>query len=306
MNLTINVQPGGSIVINGNNPELNPEVQQEPQPSESWTYETPTKIEDLKNCFDIPSQKYFETEGLSSHKLIDFIKCPLLCVDKYDPVRAEHFITGRAAHTLILEGAGKFNEQYIVGGPVNPKTGKHYGRDTQAFEKWINDPENNAEGKEFITEEQRAECTTMNSSVYNHAEAEKILSSESVAELSVIGEMFDMKVKGRIDLYSEEYGLVDLKTVDDIDRMKYHFKDYMYDVQLAFYHWLITDVCEAKYCPVYLITVEKKHPYRTGVFYLHPDRLAAHRVRVMEAIQRYSVAKINNHWPTGYEEVRTI
>ena len=41
--------------------------------------------------------------------------------------------TGRAAHTLILEGRERFLAEYAIGGPINEKTGQPYGTTTKAF-----------------------------------------------------------------------------------------------------------------------------------------------------------------------------
>jgi hypothetical protein len=46
-------------------------------------------------------------------------------------------VLGSAAHKLILEGRHEFDLCYAVGAPVNERTGKEYGRDTQAFARWV-------------------------------------------------------------------------------------------------------------------------------------------------------------------------
>jgi hypothetical protein len=75
-----------------------------------------------------------QREFLSSHKLALFRQDPTLYAASMagtmrEPER-EAFTVGSATHTLILEGREAFDREYIVGGPVNEKTGKTYGRDT--------------------------------------------------------------------------------------------------------------------------------------------------------------------------------
>ena len=68
---------------------------------------------------------------LSSHQLAEFRRNPLLFHKKeIGLVRDEDrpaYLIGRAAHVLILEGRERYERQYAVGGPINPKTGAPFG-----------------------------------------------------------------------------------------------------------------------------------------------------------------------------------
>ncbi len=77
---------------------------------------------------DIPADEYHEAarrgEFLSSHLLGDFRACPRLYRKKMsgeiEPVDTAAYQTGRALHTLILEGRSKFDEEYLISsGPTN-------------------------------------------------------------------------------------------------------------------------------------------------------------------------------------------
>jgi len=89
-----------------------------------------------------PADVYHARRGefLSSHALADFRRCPLLFRRKrlgLIPDRdSAAFALGRAAHTLILEGRERFEAEYAVGGPINPRTGKPFGPTTKAFTEW--------------------------------------------------------------------------------------------------------------------------------------------------------------------------
>ena len=76
-------------------------------------------------------------DNLSSHQLADYRKCPLLYHRKrlglIPQKDSTAYLVGRAAHTLILEGRERFEAEYAVGGPINPKTEKPYGPTTKAF-----------------------------------------------------------------------------------------------------------------------------------------------------------------------------
>jgi hypothetical protein len=98
---------------------------------------------------NIPSQLIDEPEAvyaakradhLSSHALADFRKSPWLYRKKQLGLIPDSdstaYLLGRAAHCLILEGQDEFDARFAVGGPVNPKTGRPFGRDTKAFTAW--------------------------------------------------------------------------------------------------------------------------------------------------------------------------
>ena len=86
--------------------------------------------------------------------MADFCRSPLLYHRKQIGLIADEdrpaYLLGRAAHTLILEGRPRFDEQYAVGGPVNPKTGNVYGSNTKAFAHWAK-----AQGKPETPEDRK-------------------------------------------------------------------------------------------------------------------------------------------------------
>jgi hypothetical protein len=77
------------------------------------------------------------SQYLSSHQLGDFRRCPLLYRKKKLGLIADEdrpaYLIGRAVHALVLEGRDRFEAEYAVGGPINPKTGEVYGPTTKAF-----------------------------------------------------------------------------------------------------------------------------------------------------------------------------
>lgn len=45
-------------------------------------------------------------------------------------------LIGRATHCRILEGCDAYESQFALGGPINPKYDKPFGKDTKAFSEW--------------------------------------------------------------------------------------------------------------------------------------------------------------------------
>jgi hypothetical protein len=120
---------------------------------------------------------------LTSSDLRTFVQCPKLYFLKktgaltVDPNKtSSELILGSAAHKLILEGRQEFDKCYAVGAPVNERTGKEYGRETQAFAKWADiQRADKGTAVEFITMEQWYTVSSMAHSVAKHAEAQKLL-----------------------------------------------------------------------------------------------------------------------------------
>ena len=91
---------------------------------------------------------------MSSHLLADFRESPALYHRKVSGEITESessaFVMGRAAHCLILEGRNAFDREYVVtDGPINPRTGESYGRNTKAFAEWAATEREIISGKDF-------------------------------------------------------------------------------------------------------------------------------------------------------------
>lgn len=260
-----------------------------------------TPLIDLAFLINEPPDVYHAQRDkfLSSHLLSDFRKCPLLYRKKQlGLVKDEDrpaFVVGRAAHTLILEGKKVYEASYAVGGPINPKTGEEYGSRTKAFEEWTI-----AQGKPVLTDDQALLIENLHTSVRNHEHAANLL-FEGVAEGVTRKDYCGVACQGRFDWISPSYGLVDLKTCDSMDYLQTDAKNYGYVYQLAFYRSLLP-----VQVPVYLIAVEKKEPFRCGVWRIGDDVLGIAQQDNEAAIERLKACRATDTWETGYEDIRTF
>jgi hypothetical protein len=262
-------------------------------------------------------------EYLTSHQLMDFIRCPKLYYLKKtgalttDPFKVSaELILGSAAHTLILEGRQEFDKCYAVGVPISERTGKEYGRDTQAFAKWADiQRADKGTAVEFITTEQWYVVSSMTNSVVKHVEAQKLL-NHSVAERVLRSDFCGIPVQSRLDWFTEigeTPVIVDLKTCSDLDSFEYDAKRFMYGIQFAFYQQIfISSVMEefdleAITPPrVFTIAVEKKEPFRCGVFEV-PDLTLGHFAnKIDSAIESLKECQRAGEYPTLYESLRTL
>jgi hypothetical protein len=238
---------------------------------------------------------------LSSHRLSAFRECPLLYrkwqLGEMQSEDRPAYVLGRAAHTLILEGRAAFEAQYAVGGPINPKTGQPFGAGTKAFAEWAEQI-----GKELLSEDQAQLVERMNESVHAHPLADELLACgipEGVLRVDYRG----LPCQVRVDWIAPNYGLVDLKTSDSLSWFENDARRFHYLHQLAFYR-AITAEATGETLPVYLIAIEKREPFRCGVWLVGQDVLNTAQRENDEAIKRLRDCMANDSWPTGYETLR--
>jgi len=238
---------------------------------------------------------------LSSHQLADFRRNPPLFRKKQLGLVQEEdrpaYLIGQAAHSLILEGREAYEDRYAFGGPINPKTGERFGSRTKAFEEWAT-----AQGKPVLTHDQMALIENMYATVSEHEHAAALL-DDGVPEGVVRTEYRGTPCQARFDWLSPKHGIVDLKTCDNLDFLQTDARSYGYVHQLAFYRSLLACV-SGTVVPVYLIAVEKREPYRCGVWRMGENVLGIGQQENEKAIERLKVCHERDHWPSGYEEIR--
>jgi hypothetical protein len=241
--------------------------------------------------------------NLSSHALADFRACPLLYHHKQIGLIPDSdstaFLVGRATHVLALEGRAAYEAGFAVGGPINEKTGKPFGRDTKAFAEW-------AAGcaKPVLSQDQADLVEALADSVLRHPVAALLLCdgvAERVARLSYAG----VPCQGRFDWIAPQFGLVDLKTCDDLTWFEHDARRFGYAHQMAFYRALLREAC-GESLPVTMIAVEKRAPYRCGVWQISDQVLDAAERENLAAMRQLEHCRQTGEWPTGYEESRTF
>jgi hypothetical protein len=253
-----------------------------------------------------PAEAYHakSRDYLSSHQLIEFAKCPYLYKKRISGLLEEKdtpaYFLGRAAHTRILEGLDAYQLQYAIGGPINPATGKPFGSTTKKFLEW-----QETQQKPVIPFEKADLIEAMNAGVRMNPLACKLLESGK-AEGVVRAVYRDLPCQIRIDWTHPEYGIVDLKTCDDLDSFESDTRKYGYKYQLAFYYAVLKVAAPNLSAPAHIIAVEKREPYRCGVWIMPEETLSQAQASNEAAIERLKIARICDSWPTGYETARIL
>ena len=242
-------------------------------------------------------------ENLSSHQLIDFMRCPLLYQRRraglIDEKESSAYFIGRAAHCRILEGIDVYEREFAIGGPINPATGKPFGNTTKKFLEW-----QEVQRKPVIPFDKAELIDAMNVGVRQNPYACQLL-EQGKAEGVVRTTYRNLPCQIRIDWTNPEFGIVDLKTCDDLVWFESDARRFGYHHQLAFYQNVLAQAI-GEHVPVYIIAIEKKEPYRCGVWQLPTETLTLARGEIEAAIERFKAAKAEDHWITGYEELRML
>lgn len=240
---------------------------------------------------------------LTSHQLADFRKCPALYQKKRLGLLPDEdrpaFLLGRAVHTWALEGKDVFEKTFAVGGPINSRTGKPFGVATQAYQEWVA-----AQGKPALSDEQFALVTNVVTAISAHSRALGLL-CDGVPEGAIRTEYCGKESQIRIDWLNSNAGIVDLKTCDDLNWFEADAKRFGYVYQIAFYRAVLERHCGQR-VSAHFIAVEKKEPYRCGVWEISDQTLDYCQRENEAAIERLKICESTGLWPTGYEETRVF
>lgn len=262
-------------------------------------YKMPRFIREPSAEYHGKSRQYF-----TSHQLLAYQACPLALKlsrgGMLPNVIPDFYREGAALHCLALEGRKRFEESYIVGGPINEKTGKTFGEDTKAYAEW-----EAQQNRPVVSEAQYALCCHMAAAIAAHAEAAAIL-QEGTPEGVLRATYAGIASQIRCDWFNPARGLADLKTCDDLaDFYPGDVEALGYVGQMAFYREIIR-LETGEVVPVYLIGVEKKPPYRCGVWKISARRLDKAERENFCAMLDVARSLADDFWPTRFETLRGI
>ena len=242
---------------------------------------------------------------LSAHALNEFRRCPLLYRKKEMGLVSDRdtaaYLVGRAAHTLVLEGRQRYEREYAIGGPINPKTGQPFGSQTKAFSEWAE-----RQGRPVLSDTQAATVEQMAAAVHEHLFARELF-SEGLAEGVVRCEYAGHRCQARVDWINplEGCGIVDLKTADELDSFEMALRAFGYLHQVGFYRVLVAEA-SGHILPVHIVAVEKREPFRCGVWQIAPKVLDEAQRECEEAMQDLKRCRETGSWFTRFESLRLV
>ncbi|HRX85973.1 MAG TPA: PD-(D/E)XK nuclease-like domain-containing protein, partial [Phycisphaerae bacterium] len=262
---------------------------------------------DLRFLIREPADAYHARakELLSAHALGDFRRCPLMYRRKEQGLVPERdtaaYIVGRAAHALILEGRKRYEREYAIGGPINPRTGQPFGAQTKAFAEWAE-----RQSRPVLSDTHAALVEQMAAAVQNHVFARELF-ADGVAEGVVRCEYGGHRCQARIDWINPVAGrgIVDLKTADELDSFEAAVRAFGYVHQVAFYRAVVAQVSGCV-LPVHIVAVEKREPFRCGVWQVTPTVLDQAQAENEAAMRDLRQCRESGAWFTRFESLRLI
>jgi len=242
---------------------------------------------------------------LTSSALFRFQKSPVLFkmdLDEGGQEATASMDLGTAAHKLILEGESAFLNMYGVGGPINEKTGKCFGRDTKKFGEWV------AESgfSDCVTAEEFGAIKQMRANLIAHEIAGPILAA-GFPEITVRKEFCGVRCQVRIDWLNPDGQINDLKTCADIDRFQWSIRDHGYIPRAAFYRDVVRSASGEFVGPAYrLVVVETRRPYRVGVWEIVDELLDEASENNKISVEELIECQRTGFYPTLYEDLQTV
>lgn len=246
------------------------------------------------------------TLPLTSRLLRDFRKCPLLFHRKQSGLLPQSepktYLIENATRCLILQGREEFDRRYLIGGdrPINPRTGAPFGTETKAYAEWRATVE-----RDILTEEEGLLVINMAAAVATHDEANRLLHKDGVAFNRVDADFHGIPATAVIHWLSCDAEIVEVCIINDLDRFEQQAKDGDYAHRLEFQERLAFGRnSNSRGC--YFIAVERKEPYRVGVWETSGHTMAEAYGDNRDAAETIKDCDHSGEWPTRYEKLKTL
>jgi exodeoxyribonuclease VIII len=249
----------------------------------------------------LTNEQYHASEGIGKTGLDLFNTSPALvewsrhCPRDTEVMAAE---VGDALHAIVLEPE-RYAEEYVVAPECDRRT--TIGKATYAaFVK-------ESVGKIVLSPDEDRQLSLMKGSAMAHPTARFLMTAPGVVEESVFwtdeatGELCKYRSDKRL---TDHHLLVDVKTVDDLDRFQRAIEEYRYWFQDGVY----SEGYERHFgeAPGFLFLVFQKsralNRYPVDVFELTPENKQQGRAEFRRLIDLYHDARVRDDWPG----VRTI
>lgn len=222
--------------------------------------------------------------GSTTAKL--WLDSPRLFKDQIDGIRkrkdTRSFMFGRAAHARFTDR--EFFDRIVSTGPVNPKTGKPYGADTNAYAEWsAANP-----GAIILSESEMNDLDYMDERM--PAQVREIFAdTNGVAESSVYQTIAGVAVKCRPDWIGRG-PIYDIKTIANIADAEKHISKFKYWFSHAWYRMVMKAETGAS-MPFKFVFAEKCPPYRWRIVSIDADWIGQADATVDRVLGEIAVAQ---------------
>lgn len=242
---------------------------------------------------DSPRSEYdsLPKELLNYSRFKHFLDSPahLVAYDKAEREDSHALLFGDALHTLCLEGTGVFHDSFTVlpeGIDRRTKEGKLLYASYQST------------GKKLISQEDYDRICNMEVNL-RRDELIKPMMQGGSNEVTLVGELYGVKVKARLDRITEDGDIIDLKSMNDIPKRR-NFRStvfsFKYYIQQAYYSLLLEEIT-GKRPKFYFIAMEKNAPFSVRVFTLDETFMKKGIDEVKKGLTYYKACVKEDFWP---------
>lgn len=242
----------------------------------------------------MPEATYFATNRLSQSAIKQWsvgIEDGLAGSD-FDGAKSPAAAMGSAVHCQLLDGMDEFKKRYVTGGPINERTGNIYGRESKAFQTWID----RQDGANFVTDFEMYAINKMCESVRRDEFANDLVTMPgSETELTIFwAEVIDDQTilcKARLDWFNPSIGVVDLKTTNDVsyDGFARSLINYGWYTQAWWYQRGLEQVGLAPDDMSWgWLIVQNVKPYKIKMYHPSEDIVASGMVTALDGMRNYA------------------
>lgn len=241
---------------------------------------------------DIPHREYHSLRAISNGYLKSLSSVPAAAKVKGGETPA--MIFGRAQHVYTLEGEEAFFKEVAVAPQCDKRT-------KAGKEAWAKFSEENS-GKDVVTEEEFETIKSINTAVYSHPLAAKML-EEGISEVTAIWKDKEtgLLCKCRPDrIPTGDRGVIlDLKTCADASEFGFQraVTTFRYYQQAAWYIDGVNAAGGKSVDAMAFIAVEKTPPYRTEVYILADDFVDFGRSEYRRLMDIEKKCRRDKAWP---------
>lgn len=216
---------------------------------------------------------------------------------------SEALVVGTLAHMAMFQPALMDDLVRVWTPPINPKTGKPYGMDTNAAAGDRATFADMNRGKMIVTEGQMAVASAVAAAGRANPEVRALLELPGAAEVSIVWDDEDtgLRCKGRIDWLAKGLFL-DLKTCEVASNraVSAMAMRYGYFTQMAFYADGLEKLYKRKH-EAWIIAVEKEPPHGMGRYRVHELGIEWGRKSYKAALSVIAECEKSGVWP-GYAD----
>lgn len=241
---------------------------------------------------NIPFEKYCEwpqpSQSVLKRALISPAHLDASITRAYCLKPTDDMVFGSAAHYCLLEPALLLSKVAVFSGKVRR------GKEWDEFRR-----EN--VGRTILTNQQFCDLESFQTAVRRNRMAREIMATVEETELSIVGNVEGVEVKGRIDALSKDT-VWDIKTARSCDRFAFAKSAYSlgYDIQAALY----SQLCGGKRFG--FIVIENDAPYDVAILMPDDGFMKSGRDRLSVCLQVYQEGIATGHWPGRYTEPQPL